>query len=96
MYMNVDKSDFFRAFDAMGRGSSFTPPALEALFEYYEELEENMGSPIELDVVAICCEWSEEELEDVLKSYDCEDIDELRDNTTCIELCNGNILYMPY
>lgn len=34
-------------------------PAAEALAEFYEGLEQDTGTEIELDVVAIRCSWSE-------------------------------------
>lgn len=39
--------------------NNFTDEALKALFEYIEEYEESTGEEIELDVVALCCEYSE-------------------------------------
>lgn len=39
--------------------NNFTDEALKALFEYLEEYEESTGEEIELDIVALCCEYSE-------------------------------------
>ncbi len=50
---------FLDAFRAYGRNDQFSRTALVALFDYYEQLEEETGEEIELDVVAICCDWSE-------------------------------------
>ena len=50
---------------AMGRlqtdttSGNFTPAAIRALFEYHESLAEDTGEPIELDVIAWCCDWAE-------------------------------------
>jgi len=41
------------------RREQFSRPALEALFEYLDDFSEEMGEDIELDVVAICCDYSE-------------------------------------
>lgn len=66
MIMRIDSYDFIRAFDDYGRSDQFTEEALETLFEYYEEIDENM----ELDVIAICCEWAEyESLEELHEEY---------------------------
>lgn len=54
------------AFIDMGRDDQFSREALEALFEYYEELSEDTGEHIELDVIGICCEWCEYEDNDAL------------------------------
>ena len=39
----------------MGRGDNFTREALDALFCYLEEIDEN----IELDVIGLCCDYTE-------------------------------------
>lgn len=40
---------------------------LRALFDYLEELEEG-GQPIELDVIALCCDWRQ--YDSVQEAYD--------------------------
>ena len=58
-----------------------------ALFEYIEEYEDSCGTEIEFDVVAIRCEWTEyENIEEVSKDYDIDNLDDLRDNTSVIEV----------
>lgn len=66
MYTTVNEHDFIEAFIRMGRAitddnpsGNFTIDALRALFEWYENLEDDTGEPFELDVVGICCDWSE-------------------------------------
>jgi len=39
--------------------ASWTYGAAKALFDYYEQLSEGLGEDIELDRVAIRCEWTE-------------------------------------
>ena len=46
-------------FHRMGRGDQFTYDALGRLYDYLWDLGEDTGEPIEFDVIAICCEWSE-------------------------------------
>jgi len=41
------------------RPDNFSYDGLKALFDYLEDLSEDCGTEIELDVVAICCEFSE-------------------------------------
>jgi len=42
-----------------------------ALIEYYESLEEDLGESIDLDRVAIRCEWSEyESVAEAVEDYD--------------------------
>jgi hypothetical protein len=70
MYQNVNWHNFQDAFQNMGRGDQFSYEGLRALFDYIEQLEEDMGEEIELDVIALCCEYSEiEEDEEAYKEY---------------------------
>ena len=59
MHINVTSAMFADAFRRMGREDQFSREALEALFEYIENYEEDTGSSVELDVVGLCCEFTE-------------------------------------
>lgn len=59
MKITVTKSMFKDHFKACGRGDQFSWSALGSLFEYYGEIESDTGEEMELDPVAICCDWSE-------------------------------------
>lgn len=61
MHITVDFSMFADAFRRMGRENQFSREALEALFEYIENYEEDTGIRVELDVVDLCCEFTEYE-----------------------------------
>ena len=64
-----------------------------ALFEYIEDYEDSCDTEIEFDVVAIRCEWTEyENIEEVLKDYDIDNLDDLRDSTSVIEVPNSDKL----
>jgi hypothetical protein len=54
----------------MDRGNQFSYEALNLIYEYLESIEEDTGEPIELDVIAICCDYSEEPWQDLVDSYD--------------------------
>lgn len=58
-------SQFSDRFSDMGRGDQFSYEARKALFEYYDEMDE----PVELDVIAICCDWNELDLETINQDY---------------------------
>ena len=45
----------------MDRRENFSYNGLKALYEYFEQYEEDTGAEIELDVIAICCEYTEYE-----------------------------------
>lgn len=59
MKTTVTSYQFVESFRACGRESQFSRAALFALFEYLEEYENSTGEEIELDPIAICCEWAE-------------------------------------
>ena len=60
MKTTITQSDFVSAFKSNSeRKNQFSYGALRALFDYYEELEQQSGEEIELDVVTICCDWTE-------------------------------------
>jgi hypothetical protein len=76
MKITVDHAGQFRdEFFAHGRQNQFSYEALELLFDYLEEND----SDYELDVVALCCEYSEMSIADIVESYDV-DADDDQDN----------------
>ena len=61
MINTINKYEFRDAFHKMGRGDQFSYEGLIALFYYLEMSEEDIGEPIELDVISLCCEYTEYE-----------------------------------
>lgn len=61
MHITVNSSMFADAFRRMGRENQFSSDALEALFNYLEEYEQDTGEEIELDVIGLCCDFTEYE-----------------------------------
>lgn len=59
MKTTVTVSDFHDAFRAYDRLDNFSYAGREALFEYLEEQEKDLGEEHELDVIALCCDFSE-------------------------------------
>lgn len=78
--------------------NNFSYEGLKALFEYFENYEEETGEEIELDVVAIACEWTEyESLEEIKENYSCiETLEDLYNYTSVIEVDNGDIIIMDF
>jgi len=67
---NLSLSTFMDRFTEMDRRENFSYDGLKALYDYIEQYEEDCGQSVELDVVALCCEYSEyEDLEEYLKDY---------------------------
>ena len=86
MKQNVNESQFIEAFDKMGRGNNFSQGGRMALFGYLVELEEDIGEEIELDVIALCCEWSEyPNIQAAAEDYQCEPGD-FEEQATVIEI----------
>ena len=79
IFDRVTESDFIRAFDECGRGNNFSIEAREALYEYLEAYSEDTGEDIELDVIAICCEFSETTFAEVLEEQGEDDEDDALD-----------------
>lgn len=78
MKMTVDFYDFKRAFKDANREDNFTPDGLEALFDHLEQYEADTGEEIELDVISICCDYTEyENFEELNKAYSIIDDDEI-------------------
>lgn len=63
MKQTISFYDFERAFHDI-RPDNFSYSGLKALFDYLEEYEESTDEEIELDVIAICCDYSEYESAD--------------------------------
>ena len=88
MKQSVNMYDFERAFKNFER-DNFSYDGLKALFEYLEQLGDDIGEEIELDVIALCCEYMEY---DSLKEYNDDygtkygEIDLIQDDTTLIKI----------
>lgn len=84
MKQTVNFSQFVDAFRF--RKNNFTFEGKRALFDYMEEYEKATGEEIELDIIALCCEFTEyESLEEIQNDYpDIKSIEDLEDRTTVI------------
>ena len=110
MKQTVNNSAFHDAFVSYGRTDNFSYEARDMLFDYFESIERDTGEEIELDVIAICCEYTEDSLEDVIANYsidvsECEDetdrhavvSDYLNDNTVLIgETGPNSYVYLAF
>lgn len=83
MKQSVNFETFRQSFINFNRLENF-PTGLRALFEYLEELEHDTGEELELDVIALCCDFCESKLSEVLKEYNLESLEDLQNNTTVI------------
>lgn len=95
IYEKYDYSLFESRFRDYKRLDNF-PKGLRDLFNYLEGLAESTDNPINLDVIAVCCEFSEINIEDIERETGCEDLDDLKNNTTVIEVEEETIIYTTF
>ena len=84
MKTNVNIYAFRNAFEQHGRSEQFSYDGLSVLFDYMEQYEEDTGEEMELDVVALCCDFAEDTVQGIADNYsidlsECEDDDEKAD-----------------
>lgn len=77
---------FCDAFAKMGRQDQFSYAGKQALFDYLEEYSDAAGEDVDLDVIALCCDYSEDDYETIAENYnmdltdiDPEDEDEIKE-----------------
>lgn len=97
----------FRQYDRLGH---FPDNGLSLLFDYLEEIEQDTGEEMELDVVGLCCDFCQSDPDTIAQDY-CIEIDQdsddeekeqqvmqyLEDNTIVVGKTNkGEILYVVF
>jgi len=98
-------SQFIDAFKQSSRADQFSYEALEAIFNYYEE----MGDDVEFDPIGISCDWCEMGWGEIAESYDidlseCETEEAkiqavseyLWENTHSIDLDDGVFVFVAF
>ena len=100
MKKTVDQNEFVREFDEYNRSSNFSVAGREALFDYLEQYEEETGSEIELDIIALCCEYSEyENLEEFQNDYNSEEyetIEDIQNSTQVIDIDGTSFIIQQF
>lgn len=94
MKKTINYYDFVKAFEEMGRIDHFSREGLKALFDYLEQYEADTGIEIELDVIALCVEFTEysdfEEFKENYSAYveehNIQDLDDLLGHTIVIRV----------
>ena len=89
MIQNITFSHFTDSFNAV-RPDNFSYQGLKLLFEYLTELEESCDMNIELDVIAICCDFSEYDIDELLSEF--REDDETREDLEERLMNEGKIL----
>lgn len=65
----IDLYQFREAFKRYNRQDQFSYEGLEVLFDYLDNLSDDIGEPIELDVIALCCEYYESSIAELIDQY---------------------------
>ena len=106
MKQTLNSSDFHREFEAYGRADQFSYQGLDALFEYLEEFEDSTGEEMDLDVIGLCCDFTEydtaQEAAEQTVDMDTHDVDDdtteeeyveiLQDEVSVIAVPNGRVI----
>ena len=107
MKQSVTFSDFTDAFRNHDRENQFSYDALRVLFDWFEQLDEETGEETELDVIAICCEFNEDDWGEIADNYNIDIDDEpgnledivieyLQENTMFVGKTSGTLVYQQF
>ena len=90
MYTSVTKDNFRNTFLMSDYKNKFSYKGLTALYDYFEELEDDIGQTIEFDLIAIACEYSELTIDELRDNYfidkNIDVIEYLQEHTQVIEI----------
>jgi len=94
MIQTINLSRFRDAFQYMDRKDQFSYDALEVIYDFMEECDPNW----ELDVIALCCDFTEyENLEEFNKEHDpAESIEEIEERTTVLRVGDEGFVIQQY
>lgn len=66
---NIGFCQFCDAFRDADRNENFSYQGKRALFDYLEEYSDSTGEPVELDVIALCVEYNEDDVDTIIQEY---------------------------
>ena len=101
MMQTINLHGFRDAFRAMDRAYQFSNEGLAALFEYFEDVDPDF----DLDVVALCCDYSEDTTAQIAENYGLELPQEdhyaavqayLEDHTFVVAALPGRFLFAQF
>ena len=106
MKLTIENASQFRdEFRQCGRADQFSYEALGLLFDYLEDIDPDY----DLDVIALCCEYAEENPEGIAKNYGfdlegCETeediaaavLDYLHNETSVVGVTSSGIVYAQF
>jgi hypothetical protein len=95
MIQTVNFNTFHDAFTSR-RPDNFNYAGLRALYDYLEQLGEDTGEAIELDVIAICCDFSQYTIKEALEVYRLESIEDLEELTTVLHCSDETVIIQDF
>jgi len=99
MKTNVNLNDFRDAFQR-SRPKYFSYEGLEALYNWLIDLENDIGHEEELDVIALCCDFSEyKDLAEFQADYNVDDytcIEDIEECTTVIPIDDDSFIIQQF
>ena len=69
MKQSINFSQFCDDFRNQDRNEQFTYEGKEILFNALEQHEQDSDAEIELDVIGLCCEFSEDDYQEIASNY---------------------------
>ena len=99
MKQEINSWDFQDAFRQMDRQNQFTYDGQKALFNYLEDYENDTGESIELDVIALCCEYTEyENMQEFIDAYgdDYKTIEDIEYQTSVIMIDDESFIIQDF
>lgn len=76
-------------FVAFNRENNFTFEGMEILYEYLEEYSEAIGEDLKIDIIALCCEYYESSIEELIDNYNIDISDADGDEEEIKEIVEG-------
>ena len=98
MIRTINQYDFIDAVKGM-REDNFSYDGLVALYEELEMVENDIGKPIKLDVIALCCEFAEyNNLDEFKADYgdEYETIEDIQNATTVIMIDDDSFIIQQF
>ena len=104
MITSIAFHEFVQAFQDYDRGNQFTQSGFTGLWTMLTDYEDETGEPIELDVIGLCCEYTEygdaiecaKEYTDEQFEDESEALDWLDQRTQVMLLFNGGVIIQNF
>jgi hypothetical protein len=87
MKQTVHFEDFYKEFKS-SRPNQFSYEGLKSLYNYLTQYEEDCGEELNLDVIALCCDYTEyKDFQELKSNYlDIKTLEELSEKTSVIPI----------